>query len=232
MSVNIKPKDIVSYIFLKFLSEHEEKVFTIDISKPIEDFFNKASEGDSLALSDKLPSPETSPGAYSFLKSILDELGIANLSERTPIGLAFASAAPVCASVFTTLLPYILNSKLATGETVPAIRSRLEKPGDVIPFLQVLLYSMITNKPALFNQLFTIIQKGSKDAKKTISGISEQIKKAQLEGLKSESIRIFEMYVRSAGTRTTGETRQFDDKQTMLVNIATLLRPLLSGGSS
>ena len=231
MSVNIKPKDIVSYIFLKFFSDHEEKVFTIDISKPIEEFFNKASEGDGINLIEKLPLPDTDPTAYNFLKSSLDELGIANLSERTPIGLAFASATPVCANMFSTLLPYILNNKLATGETIPTIRSRLEKPGDIIPFLQILFYSAISNKPMLFNQLFTIIQKGSKDAKKTISGINEQIKKAQLEGLKSDFIRIFEIYLRTAGSRTTGETRQFDDKQTLLVNIATLLRPLRSGGS-
>jgi hypothetical protein len=228
MAVSIKPKDIVSYIFLKFFNEHEEKIFTVDISTPLIEFFNKASEGDSLSLADKLPSPDAYPAAFSFLKSSLDELGITNLSERTPIGMAFTSASRICSGLFSILLPYILNSKLATGE----IRSRLEKPGDIIPFLQVLFYALISNKPTFFNQLFTIIQKGSKDAKKTISGINEQIKKAQLEALKPEFIRIFEIYMRTAESRTSGETRQFDDKQTLLINMATQLRPLLSGGSS
>jgi len=232
MSVNIKPKDIVSYIFLKFFSDHEEKVFTIEISAPIGEFLNKVSEGDPLNLVDKLPSFEADPVAYGFLKSILDELDIANLTERTPIGMAFVSAAPLCANIFSTLLPFILNSKLKPGEAIPAIRSRLEKPGDIIPFLQVLMYSIVINKPTIFNQLFTIIQKGSKDAKKTISGINEQIKKSQLEALRSDFIRIFEIYIRTSESRIAGETRQFDDKQTLLVNIATQLRPLLSGGSS
>ena len=231
MSVNVKSKDIVSYIFLKFFSEHEEKVFTIDLSKPITEFFNKASEGEGLNLLDKLPNIETDPIGYKFLKSILDELGITSLTERNPIGLAFSAAAPICANIFSTLLPYILNSKLATGETVPAIKSRLEKPGDVIPFLQVLFYSMISDKPYMFNQLFTIIHKGSKDAKKTISGVNDQIKKAQLEALRPEFIRIYEFYLRNTGERTTGETHQFDDKQILLNNIATQLRPLLSGDS-
>jgi septum formation topological specificity factor MinE len=94
------------------------------------------------------------------------------------------------------------------------------------------MYSIVINKPTIFNQLFTIIQKGSKDAKKTISGINEQIKKSQLEALRSDFIRIFEIYIRTSESRIAGETRQFDDKQTLLVNIATQLRPLLSGGSS
>jgi len=231
MSINIKPKDIVSYIFLKFFSEHEEKIFTLDISEPIVDFFHKL-ESDSSSISDKLPSPDSNPKLYSFLKGILDELGISSTTQRTPILVSFVGAAPFCANIFSKLLPFILNSKLGPGETSPAIKSRLEKPGDIIPFLQLLFYSIVSNKITFYNQLSTIIQKGAKDSKKTMSALNEQIKKSQLEAQKSEFTRILQIYLASSSSRITGESRQFDDKQSLLTDITTQLRPLVSGSSS
>ena len=231
MAVNIKPKDIVSYIFLKFFNDHEEKIFTIDIAEPLLDFFRKVESDSTSSLVDKLPSADSNPKLYSFLKSLLDELGISSSTERTPILVAFISASPFCSNIFSKLLPFILNSKLSTGETIPAIKSKLEKPGDIIPFLQLLFYSIISNKVTFFNQLFMIIQKGSKDAKKTMSNLNEQIKKSQLEAQKSEFTKILQIYLASSSSRITAETRQFDDKQSLLIDISTQIRPLLSGDS-
>jgi hypothetical protein len=233
MPTGVKPKDILSLVFIKFFNEHEDKVFTIDIQKSLLQFFKSLQDAPlNSNISSLLPSPDSNPKLYSYLSTLISEIGLDTpSSNKTSLAIqkTFIQSAPLCFSIFSKLLPAILSSAIDPDRRnePPTIRSTFEKPGDVIPLLQILFYSLISKTPVYFEQISLYIEHLSLETSKTTIWLDNYIKKEKLQNPRTDKTKILELLLRNSLSRTSFETRQLDEKKRLFTDIIILLRPLV-----